>query len=110
MTEQHTTRQAGHDRHAEGADQQGHGGHEHDEGHGGHGDHGGHEGHVAMFRRLFWIMLALSVPTVLTSGMFADLLGYQLPDCPGCAGSPRCWGPSCTSGAAGPSTRGRSTS
>ena len=86
MTEQHTTRQAGHDRHAEGADQQGHGGHEHDEGHGGHGDHGdhgGHEGHVAMFRGLFWIMLALSVPTVLTSGMFADLLGYQLPDVPG---------------------------
>ena len=86
MTEQHTTRQAGHDRHAEGADQQGHGGHEHHEGHGGHGDHGdhgGHEGHVAMFRRLFWIMLALSVPTVLTSGMFADLLGYQLPDVPG---------------------------
>ena len=81
MTEQHTTQEAGHDRHAEVADHEGHGGH--DEGHEGHGGHGGHEGHVAMFRRLFWIMLALSVPTVLTSGMFADLLGYQLPDVPG---------------------------
>ncbi len=36
-----------------------------------------------MFRRLFWIMLALAVPTVLTSPMFADLLGYDLPDVPG---------------------------
>ncbi|WP_289017196.1 heavy metal translocating P-type ATPase [uncultured Ornithinimicrobium sp.] len=74
MTQQHTTREAGHDRHAEVADHEGHGRHE---------GHGGHEGHVAMFRRLFWIMLALSVPTVLTSGMFADLLGYRLPDVPG---------------------------
>ncbi|MHA7861836.1 heavy metal translocating P-type ATPase [Tessaracoccus sp. Y36] len=35
-----------------------------------------------MFRRLFWIMLALAVPTVLLNGMFADLLGYSLPDIP----------------------------
>ncbi len=53
----------------------GHGG-----GHAGHGD-----GHVAMFRRLFWIMLGLSVPTVLLSGRFADLLGYTLPGVPGIA-------------------------
>ncbi len=53
-------------------------------GHGGHGAHGGgHGGHVALFRRLFWINLALAVPTVLLSGMFADLLGYALPDVPG---------------------------
>jgi P-type Cu2+ transporter len=52
-------------------------------GHGGSGAHQGHDDHVAMFRRLFWIMLALAVPTVLTSGMFADLLGYELPDIPG---------------------------
>src|SRR3954468_11847608 len=33
-------------------------------GHGGHGmGHGGMD-HVAMFRRLFWLMLALAVPTV----------------------------------------------
>ncbi|WP_324651757.1 heavy metal translocating P-type ATPase [Georgenia sp. H159] len=36
-----------------------------------------------MFRRLFWIMLALAVPTVLLNGMFADLLGYSLPDVAG---------------------------
>ncbi|QDO88265.1 heavy metal translocating P-type ATPase [Ornithinimicrobium ciconiae] len=63
------------------SDHKGHGAHE---GHGGGGhDHGDHGDHVAMFRRLFWIMLVLAVPTVLTSPMFADLLGYQLPDVPG---------------------------
>jgi Cu2+-exporting ATPase len=36
-----------------------------------------------MFRRLFWVMLAFSVPTVLLSGMFAGLVGYALPDVPG---------------------------
>ncbi|WP_090035325.1 heavy metal translocating P-type ATPase [Cellulomonas marina] len=55
-------------------------------GSGGHGEHGnGHGDHVALFRRLFWINLALAVPTVLLSGMFADLLGYSLPDSPGVA-------------------------
>ncbi|WP_392424429.1 heavy metal translocating P-type ATPase [Barrientosiimonas humi] len=65
---------AGHDGGGEGqqSGHQGHGG-----GHGGHGDH------VAMFRRLFWGSLILAVPTVLLSGMFADLLGYSLPDVPG---------------------------
>ncbi|WP_199178239.1 heavy metal translocating P-type ATPase [Mycobacterium hubeiense] len=47
------------------------------EGHGGHGDH------VAQFRRLFWVMLVLAVPTVALSGMFAMILGYPLPDFPG---------------------------
>src|SRR5699024_603437 len=42
--------------------------------HQGHGDHAGH------FRRLFWIMLVLAVPTVGLSPMFADLLGYSTPD------------------------------
>lgn len=37
---------------------------------------------MAMFRRLFWIMLVLAVPTVLLNGMFADFLGYSLPDVP----------------------------
>jgi Cu2+-exporting ATPase len=46
--------------------------------------HAGHEAdHVATFRRLFWVTLVLSVPTVLLSGMFADLLGYALPQLPG---------------------------
>ncbi|KAB7739804.1 heavy metal translocating P-type ATPase [Nostocoides sp. F2B08] len=48
----------------------------------GHSDHTGQD-HVAMFRRLFCIMLVLAVPTTLASPMFADLLGYSLPDVPG---------------------------
>ncbi|WP_218938421.1 heavy metal translocating P-type ATPase [Modestobacter altitudinis] len=36
-----------------------------------------------MFRRLFWLMLSLAVPTVLLSSMFADIVGYALPDTPG---------------------------
>src|SRR5690606_1647427 len=58
-------------------------GHDTRGGHAGHGGHGGHDGHVDIFRRLYWIMLVLAGPTVLTSPMFADLLGYQLPDLPG---------------------------
>ncbi|QCR19168.1 heavy metal translocating P-type ATPase [Agrococcus sp. SGAir0287] len=50
--------------------------------HAGHGGHSGHGGHVAQFRRLFWIMLALAVPTVALSSMFSMLLGYALPDIP----------------------------
>ncbi|HZK35975.1 MAG TPA: heavy metal translocating P-type ATPase, partial [Aeromicrobium sp.] len=46
-------------------------------------DHSGHSDHVAIFRRLFWIMLALAVPTVLASQMFADIIGYALPDIAG---------------------------
>lgn len=49
-------------------------------GHDGHGDHGDH---VAQFRRLFWIMLTIAVPTVLLSGMFSMIVGYTLPDVPG---------------------------
>ena len=50
----------------------------HGAGHGGHG--GGHGDHVGQYRRLFWAMLALAVPTVALSPMFAMLLGYDLPD------------------------------
>nr|WP_246375602.1 heavy metal translocating P-type ATPase [Brachybacterium aquaticum] len=60
-------------------------GHEHHDPHAGHdmsghGGHAGHGDHVGMFRRLFWIMLVLAIPTVLLNGMFADLLSYALPD------------------------------
>jgi Cu2+-exporting ATPase len=51
--------------------------------HSGHSGHAGHADHVAQFRRLFWIMLLLAVPTVALSPMFAMILGYQLPDAPG---------------------------
>ncbi|MEV2275858.1 heavy metal translocating P-type ATPase [Nocardiopsis sp. NPDC049922] len=49
------------------------------------GQHRNHGDHVGQFRRLFWIMLVLAVPTVGLSGMFADLIGYTLPDVPGLA-------------------------
>jgi P-type Cu2+ transporter len=48
-----------------------------------HGGHGGHEDHVAQFRRLFWTMLVLAIPTVVLSGMFAMILGYTVPEFPG---------------------------
>ncbi|MCK3771140.1 cadmium-translocating P-type ATPase [Microbacterium aerolatum] len=48
--------------------------------HAGHGGHAGHGDHVGQFRRLFWIMLVLAVPTVALSGMFATILGYTIPD------------------------------
>lgn len=55
--------------------------HEHE--HTGHTGHAGHGDHVAQFRRLFWVMAALAVPTVALSPMFAMLLGYSIPDFPG---------------------------
>jgi len=74
-----------HDHGAGGSDgHPGHGaGHDVPGGHGAHGGHGGHGDHVAQFRRLFWVMLILAIPTVLLSGSFAMLLGYQLPQVPG---------------------------
>jgi Cu2+-exporting ATPase len=55
----------------------GHAEHTSEHGHAGHGDH------VAQFRRLFWTMLVLAIPTVALSGMFAMILGYTVPDFPG---------------------------
>lgn len=63
---------AGHEEHRAGHGEHGHGGH----GHAGHGDH------VAQFRRLFWVMLVIAIPTVAFNGMFAMILGYSLPDAP----------------------------
>ncbi|MGF2949209.1 heavy metal translocating P-type ATPase [Microbacterium alcoholitolerans] len=56
--------------------------------HGAHGshDHAGHAGHgdhVGQFRRLFWINLLIAIPVIAFSGMFAMLLGYEIPDFPG---------------------------
>src|SRR3954453_19497798 len=48
--------------------------HEHD-----HGEHGGHAGHAEMFRRRFWVSLALTVPTVVYSSMVQEWLGYTAP-------------------------------
>ncbi len=46
-------------------------------GHAGHGDHGDH---VAQFRRMFWTMLVLAIPTVALSPLFAMILGYTVPE------------------------------
>ena len=72
-----TPRADEHDEHEARTD--GHGeqsGHEDHEGHGG----GGHDGHAEMFRRRFWVTLALSVPVVFLSEMVAMWLGYELPE------------------------------
>ncbi|CAG7600937.1 heavy metal translocating P-type ATPase [Leucobacter soli] len=70
----------GHDE-ASGHHDDGHDTHAHHKGHGGH-DHGhaGHGDHVGQFRRLFWIMLVLAVPVVAFNDMFAQLIGYHLPE------------------------------
>ncbi|MGD8149313.1 heavy metal translocating P-type ATPase [Ornithinimicrobium sp. Y1694] len=81
--EGHTGRHAHHAGHAprEGEHHAGHAPQEgeHHAGHAAHGGHAGHGDHVGQFRRLFWIMLALAVPVVGFSPMFADLVGYALP-------------------------------
>ena len=74
--------------HAQPVDTEAHAGHSGHDGHAGpagHAGHSGHADHVAQFRRLFWIMLVLSIPTVALSGMFAMILGYDLPEWPGVA-------------------------
>ncbi|WP_223983249.1 copper-translocating P-type ATPase [Arthrobacter sp. NicSoilB8] len=55
-----------------------------------HGQHAGHS--VAMFRDRFWLTLAMAVPVLLFSPMFADLLGYEPPAFPGSAWIPPVFG------------------
>ena len=60
----------------------GHSGHSDHPDHSGHSDHNGHSGHAGhteRFRRLFWIMLAVAIPVVAASPMFAMILGYEVP-------------------------------
>ncbi|QTX06180.1 heavy metal translocating P-type ATPase [Agromyces archimandritae] len=52
-----------------------HTGHEH----AAHANHAGRGDHVARYRRLFWIMLVIAIPTIALSPMFALILGYPLP-------------------------------
>ncbi|WP_206446249.1 heavy metal translocating P-type ATPase [Agrococcus sp. KRD186] len=73
---------ASHDAHAGQDAHAGHDAHTDHDAHAGHSGHAGHGDHVAIYRRLFWWMLALAVPTVLLSGMFASIVGYALPDWP----------------------------
>jgi Cu2+-exporting ATPase len=53
--------------------------HEHEHDSGGHP----HEGHSEVFRRKFWVSLALTVPTVFYSGMVQDWFAYRAPHVPG---------------------------
>jgi Cu2+-exporting ATPase len=59
--------------HGDHADHAGHGDHAE---HAGHGDHAGHDPEI--FRRRFWLSLALTIPLVLTSEMVMDWFGYEL--------------------------------
>ncbi|MGZ7013756.1 MAG: P-type ATPase, partial [Acidimicrobiales bacterium] len=47
-----------------------------------HGGHAGHGDHIAVFRRRFWVSLAVTVPMVVTSDMVMEWFGYEL-DLPG---------------------------
>lgn len=69
-----------HEDHAGDAPSMAHEGHQ-DESHQGHGtDHSGHE---EMFRRRFWISLALSLPVILFSTTVQQWLGFSTPVFPG---------------------------
>ncbi|MFL5386427.1 MAG: heavy metal translocating P-type ATPase [Longimicrobiaceae bacterium] len=60
-----------------------HAGH-HAAGHGGHAGHDKHAGHsVEMFRRKFWLTLALTIPTVVWGHMLMSLTGWHAPQFPG---------------------------
>jgi Cu2+-exporting ATPase len=48
-----------------------------------HDDHGGHAKHEHMFRRRFWVSLALSIPVLLFSTTLQGWLGYTMPEFPG---------------------------
>lgn len=78
--DEHSGDVAGHHGHGESAGDESHADHGGHAAHGGHAGHEGHGDHAAEFRRLFWIMLVLAIPVVGFNEMFADLLGYSLPD------------------------------
>ncbi len=62
----------------------GHGGPGAHSGQGGQGGHDKHAGHdPEAFRRLFWLSLILTIPTVAFSGMVQEWLGYSLSWIPG---------------------------
>lgn len=55
--------------------------HEHEHEHAGHGDHSHHD--PAIFRRLFWITLVLTIPTLVFSTGLQDILSLAGPRFPG---------------------------
>jgi Cu2+-exporting ATPase len=70
-------------------DHDAHAGHGHDE----HADHGAHAGHdPAQFRKLFWISLVLTIPTLVFSTGLQDILGLTGPRFPGSEWIPAVFG------------------
>ena len=51
--------------------------------HAGHEAHVDHTGHEEMFRKRFWVSLALSIPVLLYSPIVQELLGFRMPAFPG---------------------------
>jgi P-type Cu2+ transporter len=51
--------------------------------HDGGGHHEGHADHLAVFRRRFWVNLALAIPVIAYSDMIQEWLGYEAPAFPG---------------------------
>lgn len=76
----HPTPSTGHEHHP-GAHPPASTGHEHHGGHAGHDKHAGHS--VEMFRRKFWLTLALTIPTVVWGHMLMSLTGWHAPAFPG---------------------------
>lgn len=58
--------------------------------HGGHGKHAGHS--VAMFRKKFWLTLALTVPTLVWGHMLQEVFGYTAPHFTGSTWIPPAFG------------------
>ena len=73
------TSDSSHSEYSDHSSHAGHGDHPTHVGHDDHVGHAGHAGHAEHFRRLFWVMLALAVPVVALSPMFAMLVGYPIP-------------------------------
>jgi len=71
-----------HSHHSDHRDHNEHEAHTAHNGHGGHDKHAGHD--PEMFRRKFWLSLALTLPIVVTSHMVMDWFGYSI-DFPGMA-------------------------
>ena len=85
--------QSHHDHHAAHADHHGAAGHD---------KHAGHD--PEMFRRRFWLSLALTIPLVVTSEMVMEWFNYARRPAADGRGTGRCSARSCSGGAAGRSS------
>ncbi len=75
--------QASHESHAHSMAHAGHEAPEKEQHAGAHQAHADHTGHEAMFRRRFWVSLALSIPVLLYSPMIQEWLGFSMAAFPG---------------------------